>query len=122
MSVSQKIKKIREFKNLSQEDMASKLSVSLATYGKLEREEVELNMGRLEQIAKIFNMKVEDIITFDDKLVFNTFNKNGANLIHSNNCNVGGLSERERALYEENALLLKEKIAILELQLAMVKK
>lgn len=92
--------------------MANKLSLSLASYGKLEREEVELNIGRLEQIAKIFDMKVEDIYRFDDKAIFNTYNQQANH--HNHNCNITGISEWERSLYEENIMLLKEKIAMLE--------
>ncbi len=100
-------------KNLSQDDIANKLSLSLASYGKLEREEVELNIGRLEQIAKIFDMRVEDILTFDEKYIFNTFNQQGNNG-NNHHCHINGISERERSLCEENIVLLKEKIAVLE--------
>ena len=110
MTIGQKIKKVREFKNLTQEHLAEKLGMSIAGFGKIERDETDLPFSRLEQIASTFKMKPEDLVGFDEQLVFNIMN----NHIGTNNCYNTGISEKERELYEQNIKLLNEKVAWLE--------
>jgi transcriptional regulator with XRE-family HTH domain len=110
MTIGLKIKKIREIKNFTQEQMADKLSMSAAGYGKLERDESDIPFSRLEQIAKAFNMKVEDVTSFDEKYVFYNYAQanQGHNVIYQN------ISDKERELYEKTIALLEEKIKYLE--------
>jgi transcriptional regulator with XRE-family HTH domain len=83
------IKKIRELKNYSRSYMASKLDLSVSGYGKIERNETELTLARIKQIAAIFEMDYIKLITFDKSLVFNiTNNHNGyGGLVHNHQNN-----------------------------------
>lgn len=56
------IKRIREDKNISREEMADKLNMSLSGYAKIERGEVALTILRLEQIGQISNYTSTEII------------------------------------------------------------
>ncbi|NBV36883.1 MAG: XRE family transcriptional regulator [Bacteroidetes bacterium] len=56
------IKRIREDKNISREEMADKLNMSLSGYAKIERGEVALTILRLEQIGQILNYTSTEII------------------------------------------------------------
>ncbi len=114
MTIGYKIKKLREFKNFTQEDMADKLGMSVGGYGKLERDEADIPFSRLEQIAKVLNMKPEDVVSFDDKVVFNNF---GTAQDKSFSVNYQFVSEKERELYEKAIQLLEEKVAYLTEQL-----
>lgn len=102
-----KIRKIRELKSLKQEHMAEQLGISVAAYSKLEREETSLSDERLDHIAKIFDMSVEDILAFDEKQVFNFINN------HDND-NVGpyynSFPEELKRLYDDKIKLLEDKI------------
>lgn len=65
MYIGQNIRKLRELQNLSQEYMANKLSMSVSNYSKLERNSVPLTLNRLNQISKIINIQIIDILSFD---------------------------------------------------------
>ena len=67
MSVNEKIRKIREAKDWSQEQMAEKLNMSLNGYAKIERGETKLYLDKLEQIAKVFDIDVVELMQSDGK-------------------------------------------------------
>lgn len=70
MKVHEKIRKIRELKNFSQENMAEQLQMSVNGYAKIERGEVGLQMDKLEKIADVLGMDVVDLLTVEKNLVF----------------------------------------------------
>lgn len=70
-NIGQKIKKIRELRNLSRRYLANELVISMNTYGKIERGETDITIGRLYQISKILNVSVTAIIDFDENKLFN---------------------------------------------------
>jgi transcriptional regulator with XRE-family HTH domain len=69
--VFQNIKKIRELKNLTREFVAGELGMSTSGYGKIERGEVDLNVSKLFEIAKILDVPVSFIFKFDVDTLFN---------------------------------------------------
>jgi transcriptional regulator with XRE-family HTH domain len=82
MVLGQKIKKIRELKNLTQEHMAIQLGLTQGTYSRMELGEVDIPYTRLEEISKILEMKPEEIIAFDERMVFNVmYNTPGKDLV-----------------------------------------
>jgi transcriptional regulator with XRE-family HTH domain len=56
------IKKRREMKGLRQQDMADKLNMTTRTYQNLESGTTRLDLERLEQIAGILEMQMEDLL------------------------------------------------------------
>jgi transcriptional regulator with XRE-family HTH domain len=113
MHIGQKIKKLRELKNLTQTHIAEELGVSQSAYSKIELGESEVTYGKLEKISEVLGMKPEDIIAFNDQMVFNIMNNpSGGNVfshIHQN-----GITENERKLYLDQISLLKEEISYLK--------
>jgi transcriptional regulator with XRE-family HTH domain len=104
MLVGQKIKKLRELKNLTQEHVANELGITQSAYSKIENNEVELVYSKLEQIANVLGLSPEDIITFNEHVVFNIMhNKDSQNgmIVHH-------ASAIEKHLYEEQISQLKE--------------
>lgn len=75
MKVGEKIKKLRELKNYTQQYMADELELSLSGYGKIERDETDISISRLEKIATVLDVDVNTILSFDERQVFN-FNNN----------------------------------------------
>jgi transcriptional regulator with XRE-family HTH domain len=67
MSVNEKIRKVRESKAWSQEQMAEKLNMSLNGYAKIERGETKLYLDKLEQIAQVFDIDVVELMRSDGK-------------------------------------------------------
>jgi transcriptional regulator with XRE-family HTH domain len=84
MNVGEKIKKFRELKNFTQSYMADNLELSLSGYGKIERNETDISISRLESIAEVLGTDIATILTFDEKNVFNFNNNENANGIVQN--------------------------------------
>lgn len=78
MSVGKKIKQLRELRNFTQSYMAEKLSLSLGGYSKIERNETDVTLSRLNQIAKVLDTDIATILNFDSKQVFNQYNNKSA--------------------------------------------
>jgi transcriptional regulator with XRE-family HTH domain len=72
MKIGTKIKKLRELKGIPQKFMAGKLKLSLNGYGKIEREQVELTLSKLEIIAEVLNIDIHLILDFDVEVFLNS--------------------------------------------------
>lgn len=69
----QNIRDMREDRQLTQADMAEKLSMSVTGYAKLERGESQIRVERLQQIAQVLEANVEELMagSSDGVVVFN---------------------------------------------------
>ncbi len=76
-SIGEKIRQIRELKGYSQEYLADKLGISQRAYSKIERAEIKINWDKIQDIASIFEMEPQDIVSFDDNIVFNNCHQSG---------------------------------------------
>lgn len=105
--IGNKIKNIRELKNLTQEYMAERLDISQAAYSKLEKGDIKVSEEKLSQIAKILDVNPDDIMSFDSQKYFNSFN----NVKSSNIESIIIRSEETdliKKLYEDKILLLEK--------------
>ena len=77
----QNIRDIREDKHFTQADMAEKLGLSITGYAKIERGQSQINIERLQQISKVLEVSIADLIPFGDDgvVVFNNSNDNFSN-------------------------------------------
>lgn len=84
--IGNKIRSLRTLKELSQENVAEMLGISVTAYSKIERGETDVQLSRLNQIAKAFKVSIEEILNFGDK-ISKCFNGSaiGNNNIISNN-------------------------------------
>lgn len=73
MKINEKIRQLREQHQLSQENMADKLGMSVTGYAKIERGEVRSNLPRLEQISEAFDMDICELLSYGEteKVYFN---------------------------------------------------
>lgn len=113
LTLGNKIRKIRELRNLKQDHMADILGISQSAYSKIEKDEIEVSHERLEQIAKAFGISVQDILSFDERMFFS--------VMHNQNSSVGyvvhnsiQLSEVEKQHFEDKIKLYEDKIKLLE--------
>lgn len=74
--IGDNIKKFRELKNITREQMAADLEMSLSNYSKIERGEIDLTLSRIQQIAQILQVDVSQILNFDASQIFNVSNNN----------------------------------------------
>jgi transcriptional regulator with XRE-family HTH domain len=72
MSLGEKIKKLRELKNYTQQYMANQLEISQSGYGKIERNETDISITKLEKIAGILETDIISVLTFEEKHIFNS--------------------------------------------------
>lgn len=107
------IRKFRELKQLTREQVAADLEMSPSGYGRLERGEVELTVLKLEQIAKSLNVSISQILDFDASRVFNISHNQVINGVeiqeqhhHSNT-----LQHKYIAMLEGEVLRLKEELS-----------
>ncbi|MFH6993859.1 helix-turn-helix transcriptional regulator [Flavobacterium sp. FlaQc-48] len=119
-SIKNKIKSIRELKNYTQEYMADQLGVTQAGYSKIEKGKTILSYVKLVEIARILEVSVEDVISFDSQRYFNSFNKvrgnnNGSIQINSDN------SATLKVLYEDKIILLEKLLKKTEEELCRYK-
>lgn len=59
------LRKIRELNGFSQEYMAQQLEISTKTYSRIESGETKLSILRLDRIASILGISVNEVIEFD---------------------------------------------------------
>ncbi|MCC6180265.1 MAG: helix-turn-helix transcriptional regulator [Bacteroidia bacterium] len=115
-NLNEKIRQIRELKNLSQEYMAQELGLSTRAYSKIESGETQLTINRLNEISKILAVTPQEILGFDATIIFNNGNNQQGgkyeNTIY-HQTEVKLLKE----LYEKLLLEKDKRISVLELML-----
>lgn len=108
--IGNKIKKFREQKNYTQQYMSDRLNISQNTYSKIETGGIKLTVERLNQIAEVLEVPIEQILSSDNQ-VFNFHNSNIEKFY--------GYIE---TLHEDNKELTQKTIEILSSQLEYLKK
>ena len=82
MKVHDKIRTMRELRHWSKEEMAARLSMSTNGYAKLERGETRLNIPKLEQIARVLDVDLNDLMAISERSVICLISENSQ---HSSN-------------------------------------
>jgi transcriptional regulator with XRE-family HTH domain len=67
--IIQTIRKLRELRNLTQEQVATALFLTQNGYSKIERGQTELTINKFAGIAKVFNMTMQEILEIDGNLL-----------------------------------------------------
>lgn len=62
--ISQRVKKLREYKGISQQELAKLLKVSRPTVSQIESGERKISADELVKLAEIFNISVEGLLDF----------------------------------------------------------
>lgn len=65
MTTQTNLRQLRAQKHLTQEQMAEKIGMSKNGYGKIERGETQLKIEKLEQIANIFDVNIQELLQTD---------------------------------------------------------
>jgi transcriptional regulator with XRE-family HTH domain len=89
--IADNIKKFRELKNVTRDQMAADLEMSLSGYGKLERGEVDITINKLYKISNILEVSVSQMMNFDVSNIFN---------VHGNQT-VNGVEVKEQHYYSD---------------------
>lgn len=110
LQLGQKIKKLRELKNFTQSHIASELGITQSAYSKMEQGETEVSYSKLSKIAEVLGMAPEEIMTFNEQMIFNVMHNQTGNGFVVNK----GFTENERKLYEDQITQLKEEVSYLK--------
>ena len=78
-SIGKKIRQLLELRNFTQTHLAKELGMSAGGYSKIERDETEVSVQKLTQIAKVLNTDIATILSFDSKQIFNQLHNKTAN-------------------------------------------
>lgn len=103
MLIGDKIKSIRELKNYTQEYIADQLGITQAGYSKIEKGNTNLSLEKLEQLAIILDVPLENIINFEINGYFN----------QNRNAHRGHNSYSQKS-FDLVTRLYEDKIALLE--------
>ncbi len=95
MKINEKIRKLREINNYTQEEMADKLGISTTGYSNIELGKTDSNTERLTQIAKVFGLELFDLMSFgEENTIMCVIGDN--NISHGLGFNImGKIDERE---------------------------
>lgn len=111
-SIGNKIRRLRENKGFSQEEMAERLSISRSAYGRIENGETNSWVNHIEKLSKELEIKPEELFTSSDNLYqTNTDSSAVQNNTHNDtHITINHLSEKVIELYEERIAELKEQV------------
>ena len=115
--VGNRIRRLRENKGFSQEEMAEKLQISRSAYSRIENGETNSWVNHIEKLCKELDMKIEDLFINTDNII-NT-NQDNASAVQTNtqqdtHITINHLSEKVIELYEDRISDLKERVKQLE--------
>lgn len=107
-TVSDRLKKIRLEKNISQEFIAKKIGFTQKAYSKIENNETKLNVEVLQKISELLKVPIESFFNSNQQPILNDFSyrTGGDNVFYKNIS-----SEKIEGLTEE---LLKLKDDVIE--------
>lgn len=120
MKVNEKIRVFRENQHLTQEEMATKLSLSTNGYANIERGETKLTFERLEQIANILGLDVTELISYGEShTIMYHHSTNNLNIIGNSSDNILELeiSKLQMMLGHKDELLVQKEREIEALKL-----
>jgi transcriptional regulator with XRE-family HTH domain len=103
-TLGKKIRLLRHQRSWSQEDVAKQLEISIPAFSKIETGITDINLSRLEQIAKLFEMTVVQLLTFNDvegQESYNTEFDSLALKLHDREMELIDLQKKIIELYEE---------------------
>jgi len=76
--VAQNIRKIREYRNYTQEYLAARLRISQNAYSKIELGHTKITVDRLFRIADVLEVDPVIILNIEDSEFLSTINSNSA--------------------------------------------
>lgn len=102
------IKKLRDLKSFTQQEMANKLNISLKAYQNFENGFTKLDLDRLQEVSKILEISIEDLINSEDGVYISEIKNNDVGFNNSEIIINHQRSDLEKELYER---IIKDKDA-----------
>ena len=115
MHIGDKIRKVRELKGYKQEYVADQLGMSVTAYGNLERGDSSPSFDRLEEIAKVLEVSVVDILNIPDHINIQSISSSNVGISHLTYLNTNK-GEGETEAYKQTITHLEKEIEYLREQ------
>jgi transcriptional regulator with XRE-family HTH domain len=108
--LGENVRKIRELKGFSQQNLADEIKVDQKTISRIEKGELSPKFETLVNISKVLSINISQLLAFNESLIFNNYNQyqQGGNYNAYLNTEIDKVEE----LYKQ---LLKEKDEVIEL-------
>ncbi|GAA4158228.1 hypothetical protein GCM10022217_19160 [Chryseobacterium ginsenosidimutans] len=113
VQIGSKIRRLRENKGFSQEEMAERLQISRSAYSRIESGETNSWVNHIEKLCENLDIKPEDFfINSDNNINTNQDNASAVqtNTHHDTHITINQLSEKVIELYEDRIKELKEQV------------
>jgi transcriptional regulator with XRE-family HTH domain len=99
-TIGNKIRTIRESRGFTQKNMADKLNMSQTGYAKIERNQVDVAVTKLNKICEALGIDLIELVSFDESLVFNVSHNQSPAITTINGVNYQ-VSSKEEILYQQ---------------------
>jgi transcriptional regulator with XRE-family HTH domain len=108
--LGENIRKIRELKGFSQQNLADEINVDQKTISRIEKGELSPKFEVIVGIAKVLSVSLSQLLSFNENMIFNNYNQyqQGGNY----NAYINTEIEKVEELYKQ---LLKEKDEVITL-------
>jgi transcriptional regulator with XRE-family HTH domain len=108
--LGENIRKIRELKGFSQQNLADEINVDQKTISRIEKGELSPKFETLVAISKALSVSLSQLLSFNESMIFNNYNQyqQGGNY----NAYINTEIEKVEDLYKQ---LLKQKDEMIEL-------
>lgn len=113
MKANEKVKFLREAKNLSQEKMAAELHMSTNGYAKIERGESRLTISKLEQISTVLGVDVLELMSLGESNILLFQEKDNVSFINSSQELAAEIRQLKQALAHKEEII-NQKNTLLE--------
>lgn len=107
--LGENIRKIRDLKGFSQQNLADEIGTDQKTISRIEKGSLSPKFETLVAITKALNVKLTAVLDFSDMQVFNNtiHSQHGGHFVAYNNTEVEKIEELYKALIKEKDLVIK---------------
>ena len=109
--IGQKIRRIREYRDLSQDSVAMEMGMSPSGYSRIERDEVSVTVDKLARLADILKVSLIDLVSPEESIVFNNYGTAKDQSFSTINGSTD--TEKIEQLYKEQINLLQQEVSYL---------
>ena len=74
IELGENIRKIRELKGFSQQNLADEIKVDQKTISRIEKGELSPKFETLVSISKVLSVNISQILSFNESMIFNNYN------------------------------------------------
>lgn len=115
IEIGKNIRNIRDVRGISQQYLSEKIGISQKQLSRIENEKISPTLALLERICETLEVRLPDMLHFNEQLVFNNYNQNhGGEFGVFNNTEVKQIEQLYKQLLEEKDRM----ISLLERQLS----